>query len=231
MSQLPKVLQYKGILTNYKDYEEGTKERAIAFLREMMFYAQHESSLISGWDLLKSHLLIEGPWAVLGFKEVGPCMHEVLGDLYELIEYGKVKLDPKQTVQNAVAVGKAAKARCMRDAYPHLSQEAIAKAVGCSQQYVSKRKMRDEEDTTNRSGSETKVVLPSFIKDNNGKADFRKLSANLQSQVISRTVSLNRACIQAGIRVKLSPLDVAKKAVLALCDEDWQAVKLWRESQ
>ena len=226
MSQLPKVLQYKGILTNYKDYEEGTKERAIAFLREMMFYAQHESSLISGWDLLKSHLLIEGPRAVLGFKEVGPCMHEVLGDLYELIEYGKVKLDPKQTVQNAVAVGKAAKARCMRDAYPHLSQEAIAKAVGCSQQNVGKAL-----NTTLVQQCGTKVVLPAHIKDRNHQADFRKLSADLQSQVISRTISLNRACIQAGIRVKLSPLDVAKKAVLALSDADWQAVKLWINAQ
>ena len=224
MSQLPKVLQYKGILTNYKDYEEGTKERAIAFLREMMFYAQHESSLISGWDLLKSHLLIEGPWAVLGFKEVGPCMHEVLGDLYELIEYGKVKLDPKQTVQNAVAVGKAAKARCMRDAYPHLSQEAIAKAVGCTRQNVGKAL-----NATLSVQCTDGVALPSAIKSFRDKRDFRKLSTDLQSQVISRTISLNRACIQAGIRVKLSPLDVAKKAVLALSDADWQALVIWRK--
>ena len=77
----------------------------------------------------------------------------------------------------------------------------------------------------------TKVVLPAHIKDRNHQADFRKLSADLQSQVISRTISLNRACIQAGIRVKLSPLDVAKKAVLALSDADWQAVKLWINAQ
>ena len=231
MSQLPKVLQYKGILTNYKDYEEGTKERAIAFLREMMFYAQHESSLISGWDLLKSHLLIEGPWAVLGFKEVGPCMHEVLGDLYELIEYGKVKLDPKQTVQNAVAVGKAAKAKWMREKYPELSQEAIAEAVGCSQPYVSKMKKKDGENITKVEQCATKVIFPAHIKDRHHQADFRKLSADLQSQVISRIISLNRACIQAGIRVKLSPLDVAKKAVLALSDADWQALVIWRNTQ
>ena len=120
----------------------------------------------------------------------------------------------------------ADKARQLKAEHPQMTQEAIAKAVGCSRVNVTKAL-----NVTLGSGSEGRVTLPSFIKDNNGKADFRKLSANLQSQVISRTVSLNRACIQAGIRVKLSPLDVAKKAVLALSDADWQALVIWRNTQ
>ena len=120
----------------------------------------------------------------------------------------------------------ADKARQLKNEHPEMTQEAIAKAVGCSQQNVGKAL-----NTTLVSESGAKVVMPARLKSRSDQADFRKLSADLQSQVISRSISLNRACIQAGIRVKLSPLDVAKKAVLALCDEDWQAVKLWRESQ
>ena len=125
----------------------------------------------------------------------------------------------------------ADKARQLKTEHPQMTQEAIAKAVGCSQPYVSKMKKKEKENITKVEESAIKVIIPAHIKDRHEKSDFRKLSADLQSQVISRTISLNRACIQAGIRVKLSPLDVAKKAVLALCDEDWQAVKLWRESQ
>ena len=112
-----------------------------------------------------------------------------------------------------------------------MTQEAIAEAVGCSQPYVSKMKKKNEENITKGFDWQKSVIVPNRFKGDHEKADFRKLSPDLQSQVISRTISLNRACIQAGIRVKLSPLDVAKKAVLALSDEDWQAVKLWRETQ
>ena len=120
----------------------------------------------------------------------------------------------------------ADKARQLKIEHPEMTQEAIAKAVGCSRVNVTKAL-----NVTLSIPLERKVTLPPSIKHPRDRSDFRKLSDDLQSQVISRTVSLNSACIQAGIRVKLPPLDVAKKAVLALCDEDWQAVKLWRESQ
>ena len=120
----------------------------------------------------------------------------------------------------------ADKARQLKAEHPQMTQEAIAKAVGCSQSNVSQAKnIRKVEQCA------TKLIMPAHIRDRHHQADFRKLSADLQSQVISRTISLNRACIQAGIRVKLSPLDVAKKAVLALSDADWQALVIWRNTQ
>ena len=120
----------------------------------------------------------------------------------------------------------ADKARQLKIEHPEMTQEAIAKAVGCSQQNVGKAL-----NTTKAVPLERKVVAPPSLKHPRDRSDFRKLSADLQSQVISRTVSLNSACIQAGIRVKLSPLDVAKKAVLALSDADWQALVIWRNAQ
>ena len=118
----------------------------------------------------------------------------------------------------------ADKARQLKIEHPEMTQEAIAKAVGCSRVNVTKAL-----NVTLPVQCTDGVTLPSAIKSFRDKRDFRKLSADLQSQVISRTVSLNCACIQAGIRVKLSPLDVAKKAVLALSDADWQALVTWRK--
>ena len=118
----------------------------------------------------------------------------------------------------------ADKARQLKIEHPEMTQEAIAKAVGCSQSNVSQAK-----NIRKVSESDIKLIMPAHLKSRNDQADFRKLSTDLQSQVISRAISLNRACIQAGIRVKLSPLDVAKKAVLALSDADWQALVTWRK--
>ena len=87
----------------------------------------------------------------------------------------------------------ADKARQLKAEHPQMTQEAIAKAVGCSRVNVTKAL-----NVTLPVQCTDGVTLPSAIKSFRDKRDFRKLSADLQSQVISRTISLNRACILSG---------------------------------
>ena len=76
---------------------------------------------------------------------------------------------------------------------PEMTQEAIAGEVGCSRVNVTKAL-----NVTLVQQCGTKVTLPAHIKDRHHQADFRKLSPDLQSQIISRSISLNRACILLG---------------------------------
>jgi hypothetical protein len=76
--------------------------------------------------------------------------------------------------------------------HPKWTQQQIAEAVGCSQQYVAKA-------TTENSHSEV-LVVPDHILSHTGKADFRKLSKELREEVAAKKVSLNAAAIRAGIR-------------------------------
>ena len=82
----------------------------------------------------------------------------------------------------------ADKARQLKIEHPEMTQEAIAKAVGCSQSNVSQAK-----NIRKVSESDIKLIMPAHLKSRNDQADFRKLSADLQSQVIARSISLNRA--------------------------------------
>ena len=79
----------------------------------------------------------------------------------------------------------ADKARHLKAERPEMTQEAIAKAVGCSRVNVTK--------ALNVTRAPESGELVTFLKGKNAQTDFRKLSADLQSQVIARSISLNRA--------------------------------------
>jgi len=204
-----------------RDAPEGTRDWSIYFgyrARQLAESTQQDVLLLQTLlGLLKdhdAHLSVGcSTWHEFCVRDIGITEEQAEGVLCA-------------SAGTTIGTALADKARQLKTEHPEMTQEAIAKAVGCSRVNVTKAL-----NVTSAEQCATRVTLPAHIKDRHHQADFRKLSPDLQSQVISRTVSLNRACILSGIRVKLSALDVAKKAVLALSDADWQAVKLWINAQ
>jgi hypothetical protein len=93
----------------------------------------------------------------------------------------------------------------MRAADPTLSQPAIAKALGCSQQNVSKA-------TTKTSQGEKKVVCPEWLTSDTHKATFRKLTPEDQERVrAAGRGSLRGIAIAAGIVKVPSVLERLRK--------------------
>jgi hypothetical protein len=99
----------------------------------------------------------------------------------------------------------AESARAVRAADPTLTQAAIAKALGCSQQNVSKA-------TTKTSPKEEKVVCPDWMTSDQAKATFRKLTPEDQERVrAAGRGSLRGIAIAAGIVKVPSVLEQLRK--------------------
>jgi len=107
-----------------------------------------------------------------------------------------------------------------------VTQEAIGKVFGVSQQAVSKAM-----DTTETLKFKEKVVTPEWMTNSRDCADFQKLSTEAQIKVTSREIKLNRACVLEGIRqepVVEPPLEKVKKGFSKLSEEDRIAFDKWR---
>ena len=204
-----------------KDAPQGSRQWAIYFGHKARMRADSARSTVAALQELLHTLKENSAHQAMGYSSWGEFLQRDV-----LITEEQATAVLSAPASTTVGAALADKARQLKTERPEITQEKIAKAVGCSQSNVSQAK-----NIRKVSESDIKLIMPAHLKSRNDQADFRKLSADLQSQVISRTISLNRACILSGIRVKLSPLDAIKKAILALRDADWQAVKLWRESQ
>lgn len=75
-----------------------------------------------------------------------------------------------------------------------MSQSAIAAEVGCSRQYVH------EVLSSESLQCQDSLDIPSHITRDADRADFRKLSPELQEKVRNREESMNAAAIEAGFR-------------------------------
>lgn len=145
---------------------------------------------------------------------------------------------PKQEVSLDAVTKTADKIREIKESNPSWSQQKIAEAVGCSQQYVAKV-------VTTKDSQREELVVPPTIEGNSSKADFRKLPPELQQKVAAKEVSLNAAAIAAGIRKKPTPAEIIIKTfakvenrletlqsiVRTLSDAERQVVKDWLSEQ
>lgn len=189
MKSTPEILRHKGILTNWRDYPEGSVERAKALGIDVWQVSDRVETTLERWEAEVRVLQREKPWKVLGLKDANEFVKAIIG---------------KSVIEIAKQIKRRVQIREIKEKHPDWTQQQIADEVGCSKPYVNKVL------TKNCELKET-VNTPESMKSDRDKADFRKLPANLQEMVTSREVSLNAAAIQAGIRRKPSPLEVCVK--------------------
>lgn len=189
MQSTPEICKYKGILTHWKDYPEGSIERAKSLGIDVWSTSKGLETTLQLWETKLCVLRREKPWQALGLKSAEEFVKAVVGKTTR--EIGK-EITKRTQIQTYY-----------RD-NPEAKQEDIAKRFGVSQPYVSQ--------VISKTSDSDKLLIPKHLKNRNDKADFRKLPANLQEMVTSREVSLNAAAIQAGIRKKPTPEDACLRA-------------------
>ena len=178
MKKPPDLLKHNAILTNWRSYPEGSIERAKSIGLELLATCSSLEATIQLWETSCDIVAREKAWQPLGLKSREDFIKAVTG-----------------RTENAVRkkISAAEAARAMRAADPTLTQATIAKAVGCSQQSVSKA-------TTKTSQEDKKVVCPEWIKSRTHQATFRKLSPADQERVrAAGRGSLRGIAIAAGI--------------------------------
>jgi hypothetical protein len=189
MQSTPEICKHKGILTHWKDYPEGSVERAKSLGIEVWSTSKRLDTTLSLWQTELAVLQREKPWRALGLKSADEFVKAVVG-------------------MTTKEIGKEITKRTQIQKYhhdnPEVKQEDIAKKFGVSQQYVSK--------VTTKSSESEETVVPDHINGNSDKADYNKLPAELREMVAARQVSLNQAAIQAGIRKKPTPEEQCVKA-------------------
>jgi hypothetical protein len=196
MQSTPEICKYKGILTHWKDYPEGSIERAKSLGIDVWSTSKGLETTLQLWETKLCVLRREKPWQALGLKSVEEFVKAVVG---------------KTTREIGKEITKRTQIQTYHRDNPEAKQEDIAKRFGVSQQYVSK--------VTTESSHWEELVVPDHIEGNSSKADFRKLPAKLQEMVTSRQVSLNAAAIQAGIRKKPTPEDQCLRAFKKCSDK------------
>lgn len=222
MSKRPEILKTDGILHHYSTYSVGSVERAKAELAWMWSASRSADSSIRLWDNAKQVVLDGKAWDVLGFTSPHECLIALLGEKYELIEYGKVHIDKEGTIAEAEQKGRSEMARQMKAENPELGPTAIGRMVGCDK-------------TTVRDALVVGEIVraeppPPHLVSKESAADFRKLSTAGQDRV-RQGEPLNRVALAEGVRKRLSPLEQAQKAFRRLTREDRDAFDLWRNEQ
>jgi hypothetical protein len=197
MQSTPEICKYKGILTHWKDYPEGSIERAKSLGIDVWSTSKGLETTLQLWETKLCVLRREKPWQALGLKSAEEFVKAVVG---------------KTTREIGKEITKRTQIQTYHRDNPEAKQEDIAKRFGVSQQYVSKV-------TTENLESKELVVIPEHLTATDSKADFRKLPAELREMVTSRQVSLNQAAIQAGIRKKPTPEDQCLRAFKKCSDK------------
>jgi DNA-binding XRE family transcriptional regulator len=190
MQSTPDICKHKGILTHWKDYPEGSVERAKSLGIEVWSTSKRLDTTLNLWQTELSVLQREKPWKALGLKSADEFVKAVVG---------------KSTKEISKEITKRTQIQKLRKERPDWTQQQIADEVGVSQPYV------------NQIISETfklkeTLIIPDWIKSSRDRADFNKLPAELQVKVASKEMSLNAAAIAAGIRKKPSPEETIVKA-------------------
>jgi hypothetical protein len=189
MQSTPEICKHKGILTHWKDYPEGSVERAKSLGIEVWSTSKSLQTTLKLWQTELTVLQRERPWKALGLKSADEFVKAVVG---------------KTTKEIGKEITKRTQIQKYHHDNPEAKQEDIARMFGVSQQYVSK--------VTTKSSESEETVVPDHINGNSDKADYNKLPAELREKVATREVSLNQAAIQAGIRKKPTAEEQCVKA-------------------
>ncbi len=220
MQSIPEICKHKGILTHWKDYPEGSVERAKSLGIEVWSTSKGLQTTLQLWQTELSVLQREKPWEALGLKSADEFVKAVVG---------------KSTKEISKEITKRTQIQKLRKEHPELSQAEIAKEANVSRQYVH------EVLSSEKSESDFLLDIPEHLNNKNDRADFRKLPPELQAKVASREININAAAIAVGIRKWLAPEDAALKAfgkvterlmvlrsiVNSLTDSERQIVKDW----
>lgn len=206
MKSTPEILRHKGILTNWRDYPEGSVERAKALGIDVWQVSDRVETTLERWEAEVRVLQREKPWKVLGIKDANEFVKAIIG---------------KSVIEIAKQIKRRVQIREIKEKHPDWTQQHIADEVGCSQQYVAK--------VTTEKYESYDLVVPEHVKSKNDKADFRKLPVELQQKVAAKEVSLNAAAIKAGIRKKPTAEEQCVKA-FRKCDSRLVPLKVIVES-
>jgi predicted transcriptional regulator len=196
MQSTPEICKYKGILTHWKDYPEGSIERAKSLGIDVWSTSKGLETTLQLWETKLCVLRREKPWQALGLKSAEEFVKAVVG---------------KTTREIGKEITKRTQIQTYHRDNPEAKQEDIAKRFGVSQPYVSQ--------VISKPSDSDNLVIPSNLKSRTDQADFRKLPAELREMVTSRQVSLNQAAIQAGIRKKPTPEDQCLRAFKKCSDK------------
>jgi transcriptional regulator with XRE-family HTH domain len=189
MQSTPDICKHKGILTHWKDYPEGSVERAKSLGIEVWSTSKRLDTTLNLWQTELSVLQREKPWKALGLKSADEFVKAVVG---------------KSTKEISKEITKRTQIQKLRKEHPDWTQQQIAEEVGVSQQYVNQ--------VTSKMSESDKILVPDHLNNRNDRADFRKLPPELQAKVASREMNINAAAIAVGIREFLSAEDAVLKA-------------------
>jgi DNA-binding XRE family transcriptional regulator len=190
MQSTPDICKHKGILTHWKDYPEGSVERAKSLGIEVWSTSKRLDTTLNLWQTELSVLQREKPWKALGLKSADEFVKAVVG---------------KSTKEIGKEITKRIQIQKLRKEHPEWTQQQIADEVGVSQQYVN-------QITSESFKLKESLVIPDWIKSSRDRADFNKLPPELQAKVASREININAAAIAVGIREFLSAEDAVLKA-------------------
>jgi hypothetical protein len=218
MQSIPEICKHKGILTHWKDYPEGSVERAKSLGIEVWSTSKGLQTTLQLWQTELSVLQREKPWKALGLKSADEFVKAVVG---------------KSTKEISKEITKRTQIQKLRKEHPEWTQQQIADEVGVSQPFVNQ--------IISKISESEKTLIPDHIKGNTDRADFNKLPPELQAKVASKEININAAAIAVGIRKWLAPEDAVLKAfgkvterlmvlrsiINSLTDSERQIVKDW----
>jgi Uncharacterized protein conserved in bacteria (DUF2057) len=118
----PALLRHPGILTHWRDYPEGSVERAKALGLEVLFTFQRVETTLELWETEKQVVEHERPWVTLGLSSRDAFIQAITG-------HTERAADAKISKTDAI--------RHRRGQFPRETQQQTAAAVGCTQAWVS----------------------------------------------------------------------------------------------
>lgn len=205
MKRPPELLRHNGILVNWRNYPEGSIERAKSLGLELLATCGRLDATIELWETECRVVAKEQPWKPLGLKSCADFIKAVTGR-------------SDATVRKEITKTQAIRER--RASHPDETQQATADAVGCDQALVSRVSMV----MTKSSETEQKVIIPDWITHQDIRAAFRKLPADERERLEGlpadrRRGAVRAAAVAAGIIRVPTPLEMGKKAFTKMDDQ------------
>lgn len=205
MKRPPELLRHSGILTNWRNYPEGSIERAKSLGLELLATCGRLDATIELWETMCGVVAKEQAWKPLGLKSCEDFIKAVTG---------RSDANVRKEITKTQAI------RERRASHPDETQQATADAVGCDKGLVS----RVSRGLTESSETEQKVNIPDWITHQDIRAAFRKLPAEERERLEGlpadrRRGAVRAAAVAAGIIRVPSPLEMGKKAFTKMDDQ------------
>lgn len=206
MKRPPELLKHSGILTNWRNYPEGSIERAKSLGLELLATCGRLDATIGLWEAKCRVVAKEQPWKPLGLKSCEDFIKAVTG---------RSDANVRKQITKTQAI------RERRASHPDETQQQTADAVGCDKGLVS----RVSRGLTESSETEQKVNIPDWITHQDIRAAFRKLPADERARLEElpaerRRGAVRAAAVAAGIIRVPSKLQLAQKAFVRLNGDD-----------